>query len=171
MTVAPIPFRCQAGVMVPVPGFVDRFEDAYQDGKTYRLVLHEDRSEVSHRHEFAWLREAWQSLPDAMRRDFPSSEHLRKRALIETGHCDMQDYVCGSRAEAARWAVNLRRELDEYALVIVSEAVVRVFRAKSQAERAMGRAEFQKSKRDILNWVAGLLQVAPETLAKQTEAA
>ena len=164
-------YRWQAGAMHPARGFQQMAADAFVDGDFYRLAVEEARSEVSHKHEFAWLREAWQSLPDALRRDFPSSEHLRKRALIETGHCTMQDYVCGTKAEAARWAANLRRELDEYTVVMVAESVVRVFRAKSQASKAMGRADFQKSKQDILDWVAGLLQVAPELLAKQTEAA
>jgi hypothetical protein len=171
MAAPPIIFEWRVGAMLPVRGFERVAASAFVDGRRYRLAEVEDRSEVSHRHEFAWLREAWQSLPDALRRDYPSSEHLRKRALIETGHCTMQDYVCGSRAEAARWAANLRRELDEYALVVVSESAVRVFRAKSQAMKAMGKDEFQQSKTDVLEWVAGLLQVEPETLAKQSEAA
>ena len=37
--------------------------------------------------------------------------------------------------------------------------------------RAMGKADFEASKRDILEWVANLLDVAPATLAKQREAA
>lgn len=171
MAPAPMVYQWRAGAMHPARGFEAMANEAFSDGDFYRLAVEETRSEVSHRHEFAWLREAWQSLPDALRREYPSSEHLRKRALIETGHCTMHDYVCGTKAEAARWAANLRRELDEYALVVVSESVVRVFRAKSQAAKAMGKADFQKSKTDVLDWVAGLLQVAPETLEKQQEAA
>lgn len=83
----------------------------------------------------------------------------------------MTDYVCSSGAEAIRWAANLRKEVDEYALVIVERSVVRVMKAKSQSRKAMAKADFQASKTAILEWVAGLLDVAPETLARVKEAA
>ncbi len=135
-------------------------------GGPYYLAEVEERSEVSHRHEFAWLRTAHATLPDDLAMDFPTPEHLRKRALISTGFCTMQDYACGTRAEALRWAEHLRQLLDPYTLIQVKEGVVRVFRAASQAEKAMGRAEFQASKQAILEWVANLLGVAPADLAK-----
>ncbi|MES3028543.1 MAG: hypothetical protein V4820_11895 [Pseudomonadota bacterium] len=169
--VPPMLYRWTGQAQEPLASFRAMAAHRLEVGAVYRLVVEEARSEVSHSHEFAWLKPAWQSLPDTLKGEFPSPEHLRKRALIETGWCSMQDYVCGTKAEAARWSANLRRELDEYALIQVSESVVRVFRAKSQAKNAMGRADFQASKSDIMTWISGLLEVEPETLARQTEAA
>ncbi len=165
--VPPMLYRWTGQAQEPLASFRAMAAHRLEVGAVYRLVVEEARSEVSHSHEFAWLKPAWQSLPDTLKGEFPSPEHLRKRALIETGWCSMQDYVCGTKAEAARWSANLRRELDEYALIQVSESVVRVFRAKY----AMGRADFQASKSDIMTWISGLLEVEPETLARQTEAA
>lgn len=171
MSSPPIPMRWTGESLTPVRGFDRIADEHYIVGDVYRVITQDERSEVSHRHEFAWLREAWKSLPDALRMEYPSSEHLRKRALIETGFCTMQDYVCGSKAEAGRWAANLRRELDEYAVIVPRESVVRVFRAKSQSRAAMGAADFQASKTAVIEWVAALLEVAPRTLQRQQEAA
>lgn len=171
MSPPPIPMRWTGENLTPVQGFVRVADEHYVIGDVYRVLTQDERSEVSHKHEFAWLREAWKSLPDALRMEYPSSEHLRKRGLIETGFCTMQDYVCGSKAEAKRWADNLRRELDEYALIVASETVVRVFRAKSQSRAAMGAADFQASKTALIEWVSALLETSPAIVARQREAA
>ena len=92
-----------------------------------------------------------------------SSEHLRKYALIKTGFCDTQTWVCGSKAEATRWAANMRPE-DEYSIVVAQGNTVLRFIAKSQKMRAMGAQEFQASKTAIMDFIAGLLDVAPAEL-------
>ena len=143
----------------------------YVIGESYRMAPVEERSEASHKQAFAWIREAWMSLPENLALEYPSPEHLRKRALIRTGWCTMTDYVCGSNAEAIRWAVNLRKEADEYAVVIVERSVVRVLKAKSQSMKAMGKADFEASKTDILRWIADLIEVDPTTLARNTGSA
>lgn len=163
----PTAFVWQAdhGIMRPTsPGLA---ASRFTNGETYLLAVVEERSEDSHKQAFAWLREAWMSLPDHLAQRFPTSEHMRKAALIETGFCTVQDYVCGSRAEAVRWAENLRREADEYAMVALHETVVRVFKAKSQSKRAMGKSDFEDSKKAILDLIAGWLDVTPETLSQQ----
>jgi hypothetical protein len=163
---APLTYRWDGLVMVPLARFEGVAAREFITGQPYTLAEVEDRSDVSHKHEFAWLREAWLNLPEAIADEYPSPEHLRKRALIESGFCTITDYACGSHAEARRWAQNLRSEVDEYALVLVKRTVVRVFKAKSQSRRAMDKAEFQASKTAILEWVAGLLQVSSEQLQK-----
>lgn len=171
MPSAPMTYIWDGEAMRVQGRFCSQADEAFVIGGVYRLAEIEERSEASHRHEFSWLREAWMSLPERVAAEYPSSEHLRKRALIATGWCTMTDYVCGSNAEALRWATNLRKEMDEYALVIVERTVVRVLKAKSQSIRAMGKADFQASKTALMEWVAKLLEVEPATLAKQTEAA
>lgn len=140
--------------------------DALGQGQVVRLVEQEERSEVSHRHEFAWLRTAWQSLPEHLADEYPSAEALRKKALIATGWAIVRDYPCTSRAEAQRLAASLRGEVDEYAVVIVRDDVVRVCRAKSQAKNKMNAADFRASKEAVLGWVSDLLGVEPDQLER-----
>lgn len=171
MTAAPMLFRWNGDAMLLHRRHRADADAQFVIGQSYRLAEVEERSEASHKQEFAWLREAWLSLPEGIAKDYPSTEFLRKRALIATGWCTVSDYPCSSRAEADRWARHLRNEADEYAVILVEQTVVRVLKAKSQSMRAMGKADFEASKRDILEWVANLLDVAPATLAKQREAA
>lgn len=173
--IAPLVYRCvlhnELGLaMVPLGRFARQAHDQFEPEQTYFLGEVEVRSEVSHRHEFAWLREAWQTLPEGIAADYPSAEHLRKRALINTGWCNVRDYACASRAEAVRLAAALRGELDEYTVVVVSDASVRVLRAKSQGKGKMSPADFQKSKTDILEWVSNLLGVDPSDLSAREPA-
>lgn len=165
MSLPPIPFVYAAGALRPVGRHAAAvLAEHLGEGQIVRMIEQEERSEVSHRHEFAWLREAWANLSDDLRVEYPSPEALRKRALIRTGWCTVQDYACGSKAEAMRWATFLRREVDEYTVIEVSESVVRVFRARSQARGKMNREEFTASKNAVLEWVSGLLGVEPGAL-------
>lgn len=165
MSAPPMTFQWTGEAMEPLRRFHNIANDQFAVGQTYRLIEQEERSEVSHRQEFAWLKEAWLTLPDEIAADYPTVEHLRKRALIATGWCTVSDYVCSNATEAVRWAENLRREADQYTLVMCSRSVVRVFKAKSQSRTAMGKEEFQASKTAILDWVAGLLDVTPQQLS------
>jgi hypothetical protein len=166
MNAPPIYARWEGDVWRPLPRFAKLADQHFVIGEDYPLVVEEERSEVTHRHEFAWLREAWRNLPEHLADEYPTAEHLRKRALIATGYCTVTDHVCASRAEAQRTAAFARAELDDYAVVIIRDNVVRVARAKSQSRRAMKAPEFQASKTAILEWVAGLLQVSSEQLQK-----
>lgn len=171
MTRAPMPYRWSGDAWVIHPRFQRQADAAFAIGETRMMVEVEERSEVSHRQEFAWLKDAWMSLPEQIATNYPSAEFLRKQALIATGWCTIRDYPCNSRAEAVRLAANMRSEADEYTIVQVEHTVVRVMKAKSQSMKAMGKADFEASKRDILEWVAKLLEVEPATLDKQSEAA
>lgn len=171
MSAPPIPCVYTHGAFYPLRRAQNIAAAHYGEGEIVRLAPVEERSEVSHRQEFAWLKDAWMSLPEDIAQDYPTVEHLRKKALIATGWCNVSDYVCGSTAEAARWAANLRREADEYTVVTVSRSVVRVFKAKSQARNAMGKEDFQASKTAIMEWVAGLLNVTVEQLSSAGQGA
>lgn len=164
MSAPPIPMRWDGESLTPLPSFARRADDYYVIGKVYRIVDLEDRSDVSHRHEFAWLREAWQNLPEQLQDEFPSPEHLRKRALIECGFYDQTIIDVGSKAGAMRVAQYARGE-DEYAVAVVRGPIVVVRKAKSQSRRAMDKHEFQASKTAILEWVATLLGVTSEQLS------
>jgi hypothetical protein len=163
----PQPFRWTGSAMEPLrPRAADR---AFVIGEVYTLETVEQRSGPQHRFYFAALAEAWRNLPDALAEEYPDAETLRKKALIRTGYRDERSIVCASKAEARRVAAFVA-PMDRYAIVAVSESVVRVWTAKSQSMRAMGRQEFGESIEAVLAFCAGLIGVAPDAL-KNADAA
>ena len=168
MTDKPVAFRWNGETMVPVhPKVADR---VFTVGECYTLVKHEDRSHASHGHQFAYLADAWRSLPETLADSIPTPEHLRKRALIETGHYEETMVDAGSQAAALRVAA-MMRGIDDLAMVVTRGSLVVRRTAKSQSRRAMDKATFQRSKDDVLGWIANVLGVDPGTLSRQQEAA
>lgn len=141
-------------------------DKAYTVGENYILVTHEDRSTATHNHEFAWLKEAWLNLPENLADEFPTPEHLRKRALIDGGFYDQTVIDAGSNAAALRVASAFRAR-EEFSLVIVRGPAVVIRTAKSQSRRSMNKQEFQASKTAILEVVSGMIGVKPEELTGQ----
>jgi len=136
-------------------------------GQSYRPIEHQERSHASHNHEFAWLAEAWTQLPETIALVTPTPEHLRKRALIETGWYDETTVDAGTQAAALRVAAFMRGT-DDLCQVVTRGGIVCRRVAKSQSMRAMCKADWQRSKDDILGWVSNLIGVAPETLRQNT---
>ena len=160
MQTAPILLQYDGdGIFVPCSTFHARSADKhYVIGERYRMVEQHERSDGSHNHFFASIKNGFDNLPDDLREEFPSTEHLRKKALIRKGYCDERSIACASKAEAFRLA-SFIRPMDDYAIVNVRECVVRVWTARSQSRRAMGVAEFQNSKQDVLDFIDDLLGV------------
>lgn len=111
-----------------------------------------------------------QSLPEDIADQYPSAEHLRKRALIQAGFYNEDVIDAGTTAGALRVAAYLRGK-DDFAFVIVRGPIVSVRTAKSQSRRAMNRHEFQASKTALMDVVAEMIGVPPALLAGQGEAA
>jgi hypothetical protein len=173
MTTAPVEFRWDGEAMVPATAFLARRADQqYVVGGRYTLVEEKQRSPATHNHEFATLAEAWANLPERYADEAwaQSPEHLRKYALIKTGFNNSQTFVCGSKAEAKRWAANLRPR-DEFAIVVAKGNTVVEFTAKSQSRKEMDAKEFQRSKQAVLEYVSSLLEVEPEVLDEHARAA
>jgi hypothetical protein len=138
----------------------------YTPGQRYWLEEVSDRSWISHRHEFAFVANAWDNLPDALVETFPTSEHLRKAALIATGWYREMIIEAGNAAAALRVAAYAKGR-DEFAHVVTRGPTVVVRWARSQRMHGhdrMDKAEFQRSKDDILGWISNLLGVDPERL-------
>lgn len=153
--------------MVPLPRFHNLVNATFTGGERYTMEPHEQRSDPSHRHEFAVIAEAWQSLPEHLA-DEPwaqTPEHLRKYALIRCRYANTQTFDCASNAEAKRWAANLR-PLDEYSIVSVKGSVVYRFTAMSQSKKAMGPQVFQESKQAILEFIGDLIGVSADQIGK-----
>ena len=157
-------FTWNGEAMIPMrPKAADK---AYVIGRRYWLEEVSERSWASHQQQFAWIAEAHNNLPDTVAELFPTSEHLRKAALIATGWRRETVVDCGSRAAAARVAAYARGE-DEFAKVTVRGSTVIVQKARSQRMHGLDRmdkGEFEKSKADILGWISNLIGVEPEQL-------
>lgn len=161
---APLPFRWTGEAMEPMSRFRREADARFVVGEHYRLVPIEERSQKSHSHYFAALHDLWMSIPERVAHDYPSVEHLRKRALVLTGHRNERAFVCASKAEAVRLAAFLRPAI-EFAIVSVHEATVIEWTPKSQSLRAMGKQDFQRSKDDVLAFARELCGVTEEVAA------
>lgn len=159
----PLWFQWTGEAMVPLnPRAADRM---YVVGERYHLDHIEERSAASHRAYFAALHDAWQNLPEDLAERFATPEALRKYALIRTGFRDERSIIAASKAEARRIAAFIK-PLDEFAVVSVHEAAVIVWTAKSQSMKAMGKAEFQRSKDAVLQFCAEIIGVTRDELGR-----
>jgi hypothetical protein len=59
------------------------------------------------------------------------------------------------------------RPTDDFAIVTATGATVTVWTAKSQSVKAMGGKDFQVSKQAVLDVIADLIGVSPETLSRE----
>ena len=167
-------FQWDGEAMVPAPGYWARQADQhFVVGDRYRMAEEHERSSQTHRHEFAFVKEAWNSFPDHLYADYPSPEHLRKHGLIRKGFCTMKQYPCASRAEAERLRASLSENVDTYAIVMLDDDrnIVSVLTAESQSYRTMKKKRFQESKTALMEFIGDLIGVAPETMADLDEAA
>lgn len=165
MNAAPFEAVWTGAAFEPLRRFHNEIAASYGVGEIVSLAPHHERSQRSHGHYFVMVEECFTNLPEAYAGRWPTSEHLRKWALIKAGICDQRSIVTASKAEAQRLAAFMR-PLDEYAVVDASEAVVTVYTAKSQSMKAMGKDAFQASKDAVLVILAGLLEVEPAALEK-----
>lgn len=157
-------FRWSNGGFFPTDRFAESAAEQFADGAAYWLSVEPERSEKTHKHEFAFVKEAWKTLPENIAHLYPSSEHLRKRALIDAGFYTERLIDAGSQAAALRVAAFAREE-DEFAWVVTRGPMVVVRKAKSQSHRAMGAGDFHRSKQAVLEVIAGLLGTTVEALS------
>lgn len=161
----PLWYRWNGVAMMPSrPELAERI---FRPDGMYLLEAHHERSYKRHQAYFASLHEAWASLRVD---DFPTPEHLRKFALIKCGFYDERVLVCDTAAQAERVVVFMR-PMDDYAIMVRDSALVRVWTAKSQSYKAMGRDEFNRSMEAVLDYVAGLIGVMRDELDAQGGAA
>lgn len=171
MSAAPITLRYEGDGEFRVLSnyWAARADKEFVVGEVYKMVEHHDRSSASHNHFFAAIANAHGNLPDELLEIYPSTEHLRKKALIRKGYRDEREYVCASKA-AALELVRTIRVLDDYAIIEARDNVVRIWTAKSQSVKAMGAKEFQESKQKVLDWLDALLGVEPGSTARSEAA-
>ena len=140
-------------------------------GEVVLVSIDRARSPQNHKHQFAWTKDAWASLPESVQMQpwAETPETLRKHALIATGYHQTLVLDCGANATAQRVkAALLAAEVKAhgYALGQVRGPVVRIWTPESQSHRAMGGDRFKASKAAILDWIAAQIGVAPDELKR-----
>lgn len=156
MTTTPILYQWSGEAMVPLARFASRCDKTFTIGEVYRMEIVEERSQRSHGHYFARVKEYHDSLPDHLAERFPTPEHLRKWALVQAGYANRAEIVCRSHAEAARTIATIKA-LDEYAVAIARDNTLVVLTAQSQSTKAMGAKVFQESKDKVFAVLDDLL--------------
>lgn len=171
MNEVPIRFHWDGEVMKPAsPLWARKADERFVVGMEYPLEEIHQRSNQTHRHYFAVVKEAWQSLPDHLAARFETAEHLRKYALIKARFFDKRSIHCASVLEARKVAAFIR-PMDSYAIVTTEGSVVTIWTAQSQDHRHMDKATFQRSKQGVLEVIGDLLGVDPATLSRVQESA
>lgn len=141
------------------------------EGEVVLVSIERGRSQATHRHQFAWVKDAWATLPEHLA-GMPwaeTPETLRKHALIATGFHQTYTLDCGAMATARRVkAALVAAEAGKhgYALGRVSGPVVTVWTPESQSLRAMGGKRFQESKSAILDWIAQQIGTTADELKR-----
>jgi hypothetical protein len=145
--------------------------DRLGEGQVVLLDLDPDRSKKSHNHQFAFVRTAWDNLPEALTNApwAKTVETFRKHALIATGHCDTDMIAVGDERRAERVAAFTERmavKMHGYAVTTIEGPCVYCHTPHSQRLKDMGGAKFKQSKQDILEWMAAQIGVETDVLAK-----
>jgi hypothetical protein len=170
MSGAPLPCQWDGEHFTPVRRFARLADAEFVVGQIYSLVEEPaSTSDLSRRHFFACLRDTWMNLPDDMAQQWPTSEAFRKHCLILTGFANSTQFVCPTKGEAIRTAAALRTVQDEYAIVNIDGCVVTRLTAKSMSRRAMKAKDFQDAKQKIFDYMASLIGVTTDELAKHAE--
>lgn len=140
------------------------------EGEIVSVTIDRGRSTASHKHQFAWLTDAWLNLPESLR-DRPwaeTSETLRKHALIATGFHQSYTLDCGANATAQRVKaalVSAEAGKHGYAVGVVRGPIVTIWTPESQSVRAMGGKRFQESKTAIMDWIAAQIGIDAANLS------
>jgi len=116
---------------------------------------------ASHSHYFACIQTAWDNLPNAEER-FPTPKSLRYWALIRSGYCIENSIACDTPEQAAIIASFMGNS--EGTIIVVRENIIKKYTAKSQSMKAMNKEEFQRSKVDVLDTIAELIEVTRKRL-------
>lgn len=165
-----IPCRWDGAAFVPLGNNAARVAERYRPGERVEVIADHGRSDKSHDHFFAVLRELWRTIPDSMM-DAPwahSVDTLRAHALIRTGYSTLNVIPVGTAKGAARVAVALRGIQGPYNIITPAGSVVNHFTARSQSYKAMPDGEFQRSKVAVLDWIEATLAGVPDQRGSAT---
>ena len=131
-----------------------------KSGRHYTLAVEEPKIERPASHVLCERHGCWRNLPDELADEYPDMKRFAKKALIRCGFRDERSIRLRLEGGGARVAAFIT-PIDRYAIVVQVNAVVRVWTARFQSVRAMGKAEFKESSADkVLAFCADLIGVA-----------
>lgn len=148
------------------PRFANVALAQFEDGHEYPLEVREHRSSKSHAFFFASVNSAWQNLDEEALKRYPTSDHLRKWALIKAGFYDETNIVFETSQDAVRGA-SMARKLDQFAVVTVKENVVRIFTAQSQSLINADKERFKEQSAAVLEILSGKIGVSQKALERE----
>ncbi|NIZ63467.1 hypothetical protein DL239_21115 [Sedimentitalea sp. CY04] len=149
---------------------IHQLNDRLGVGEIVNVDLDPERPAKSHKHQFAFVRTAWQNLPEHLK-DAPyakSAETLRNHALIINGYCatEMKAIDCERRAERVAGSMSrLAIRISRYAVTNIEGSVAYCHPPHSQNQRSMGARALQASKQTVVEWMSDLIGVTPDQLA------
>ena len=73
--------------------------------------------------------------------------------------------VCENKEAARKFTIECRKQ-EVFAVVDVEDNVVSMWTPESQSYKAMGKERFNKSKSDVLDWIAKVIGADPADLGK-----
>ncbi len=158
-------------VMAPLKRFDNVCARQFVDLEEYTLAPLETRSRASHNGYFAALNDGFDNLPETLEARFPSPEHLRKWLLVRTGFFEEKEFDFDDEKDARRLGAFIRAD-DDYAVISIHKGAgdkrvkVIVRRAKSQNAKSMGKDEFEKSKKAVLDELEHMIGVERGKLRK-----
>ncbi len=101
---------------------------------------------------FAIVRDIHRNLSGDVLRRFPSSEALRKHALIAVGWCDVMTVLAGSKKAAPGIAAALQSK-DRYCIIDINGDVLTMYTARSMSRRALLKKQFHEVAEKALHWI------------------
>lgn len=161
-------YDCTGDGLKPVARHRDLFARLFEAGKRYLLIEFNERSRDTHDHFFATVTGYWHQWPENYERELPSPDHLRKHALIRTGHYIQSVMAHASAMTAAAYVRDFLHYVD-YAEGSISGATTVMRIAKTQRKKVMEAVEFQKSKQDVLDFCQAVTGIAPEDMEREAK--
>ena len=166
MKTRPAVFYWSGQAMIPQPRFMPLCNKQYAVGETYPLLPVEERSMASHSQFFAAIHDGWMNIPESMAARWPTETHLRKWCLIESNFFEEKEFEFETVDAAKRFAA-FYRKVDDYARIFPHDKKVIIRFAKSQSLAAMGKDQFQASKKAVLELIESMIDVEKGTLEKE----
>lgn len=155
------------GAMVPYRGHARRIAAHYEPGMGYLLHPAPLGSTPFERGFFAAVNEAWKNLPENKHEEYPTSEHLRKRALIKCGFYNLAEQVFDTEKDAQRAAAIAKGD-DEYCVVVASGTCVRKYTAQSMKIRTTDdRKKFKEMANAVLDLLSATIGVRRSELERE----
>lgn len=165
-------YECTGELMRPLAYHYDLFTRTFESGKRYQLIEFRERSRETHDHFFATVAGYWHNWPENYERELPSADHLRKHALIRTGHYIQCMIVHSSLEAASAYVRNFIRYVDyaEGSIASTVNGTATVMRmAKSQRKNVMDDKEFARSKNDVLDFCQAVTGIPPEQMKREVK--